>query len=227
MNSNSQNHQTFTAAIRLTAILLLFMHITSSCNFLKEKHESLIDFIKKRMSGTETSHETSHESNETDNDIMMIHAFGQLYFGMEQSEVSQLNENRQRLGKHDYNFSYSYDGDGRLYELTVYSDQTKALTYETGIAGKYHNLYDIISMKYGKPSGSKYVPSIFDVMDAGTIWINQWQLEGKELILGVRERRYDSYDVVCRITELEMDQQEKERLFKVKNKDKIEASDKF
>ncbi len=153
-------------------------------------------------------------------------AFDQLYFGMNEEEVRKLNKNPQRIGKYTYHFAYQFNGCGSLYGLTIISGPVKTIVYEN-IGGSYHNLYNIISMKYSKPSGPKSIPSVFDVMNAGTYWINKWNLDNKTIRLGIRHKSQDSYDVLCTIVNVAMDKAEKQRLYELKNKDIIEAAEKF
>jgi hypothetical protein len=153
-------------------------------------------------------------------------AFDRLYFGMSKTEVNKLNSNPQRLGKYNYHFSYQFNGCGELYALTIISGSVKTIVYEN-VSGSYNNLYNIISMKYGKPTGPKSIPSVFDVMNAGTYWINKWNPDNKTIRLGIRHKSQDSYDVLCRIVNVAKDKAEKQRLYELKNKDIIEAAKKF
>jgi hypothetical protein len=200
-------------------ILILMLSILSSCSFSDEKQ------VEKEEE--EITEDTIVQSVEIISEVIPDYAFGRLEFGMPKEQVAELNADRQLLGKHNYNFSYSYNGDGELYRITIFSDATKAITFESEIGGRYYNLHKIISMKHGDPTGSRYVPSIFDVMNAGILWMNNWVSDKKEIRLGIRERKLDSYDVICTITETEMEKMENERLFRIRNKDVIEASEKF
>lgn len=200
-------------------ILILMLSILSSCSFSDEKQ------VEKEEE--EITEDTIVQSVEIFSEVIPDYAFGRLEFGMTKEQVAELNPYRQLLGKHYYNFSYSYNGSGELYKISIFSDAVKAVEYETGTGGKYYNLHQIISMKHGDPTGSRYVPSIFDVMNSGTLWINKWVSGKREIRLGIRERKLDSYDVLCTITETEMEKKESERLFRIRNKDIIEASEKF
>jgi hypothetical protein len=154
-------------------------------------------------------------------------AFGKLSFGMKINEVNRINKNPQKLGKFIYNFNYFFNGSRELYGLILFSNSVKTIQYEDGLQGPYSNLFNIISIKYGKPSGSKAVPSIFEVMNAGIYWTNKWKKGEKEIKLGIRRRKQDSFDVICRIMNIPMEKAENKRIYRIKNKDILKAADKF
>jgi hypothetical protein len=146
---------------------------------------------------------------------------------MKINDVKRLNKNPQKLGKFEYNFTYFFNGNRELYGLILFSGPVKTIQYEDGLQGPYSNLFSIISIKHGKPSGPKAIPSIFEVMNAGTYWINKWKKGDKEIKLGIRQRKEDSFEVICKIINIPMEKAENKRLYRIKNKDILKAADKF
>ena len=154
-------------------------------------------------------------------------AFGKFKFGMTKAEVHQLNKSRQKLGLHYYNFSYAFNGKGELFAVTIFSDSKKALYYERSIQPIYTNLCRVIAEKYGKKSSCGVLPSVFDVMNSGTLWINTWTINEKKIRLGIKANKLDSYVVICKIVHIPMESAENKRMYRIKNKHIIESSEKF
>lgn len=86
-----------------------------------------------------------------------LQAYGNLYFGMKKAEVESKNEKRQQLGKYEYNFGYSFNGDSALYRVIIKSDGIKVVTYDTELLAVYRNLAQIVETRYGKPEDRKSV----------------------------------------------------------------------
>lgn len=156
-----------------------------------------------------------------------VQAYDQLTFGMKKHEVNQLNKTRQKIGNFSYNFNYLYNGVGQLYKIIIKSAPEKTLYYETNLQSKYTNLCRVITEKYGKKSSCGMLPSIFDVMNAKLFKMVEWQDEDKKIILSLRYTSLDSYYVECSIVHKMMEKEENIRLYRLKNKDIIEASKKF
>lgn len=154
-------------------------------------------------------------------------AFGKLKFGMTKAEVHQLNKSRQKLGLHYYNFSYAFNGKGELFAVNIFSDSKKVLYYERDVQQLYTNLCKVIAEKYGKKSSCGVLPSVFDVMNAETLWVNNWTNGDKKIKLGIRANKLESYDVICKIVHIPMEKAENKRMYRLKNKHIIESSEKF
>lgn len=154
-------------------------------------------------------------------------AYGNLYFGMKKPEVAQKNENRQQLGKYEYNFGYDFNGDSVLYRVKIFSDGVKVIGYDTTLKILYRNLVQIVETRYGKPGKHNGFPSVFDVQNSGKYTTDNWELGNKQIDISLRENALNSYSVICEITHKQMADAEKTRLKNVKNKDVIEASKKF
>ncbi len=154
-------------------------------------------------------------------------AIGDVQFGMYKQEVEGLSVKKQKLGKYSFNSTNIYNGDGQLYSLVLDSNPEKAINYDNGLKSKYYNLHKILSIKYGEPKTNTGFPSIFDVQKTGIYWINKWQFGTKEIKLGIKEHALNSYTVRCKITDSEMQQEEVDRLQKIKDKDYIEAAKKL
>lgn len=221
---------------RIGLVLFLLKMILCSCSKDNNKGSSISQSENSKQVSVEKSENFKDSvffkkaskldsANATLSDSSNI-AFGKVFWGMNQSEVNQLNKKIQKLGKYSYSFSYSYNSEGKLYSIYIFSNPEQVISYEA-IGAKYYNLYNIVSIKYGRPSGPKAVPSIFDVMNAGTYWINKWNNGNKEIKLGIRERKLDSYEVLCKITNLKMNEEELSHRYKIKNKDVLKASEKF
>jgi hypothetical protein len=148
-------------------------------------------------------------------------------FGMDKNSTEQNNKNRQVLGKYQYNFSYSFNQKGELYAIHLTSDAEKAITFDTALKAKYDNLNKIIHTKYGEPINKRGYPSIFDVQNAKTLWLNSWEEGAKQIRLGLVETDLNKYKVRCRICDTEMEKEEMEHARDIKNKDIIEAAKKF
>lgn len=154
-------------------------------------------------------------------------AYGNLYFGMKRTEVVQKNENRQQLGKYEYNFGYDFNGDSVLYRVKIASDGIKVISYDTTLKAMYRNLLQIVETRYGKPGKHNEFPSVFDVQNQGKYTTDNWELGNKQIDISLRENALNSYSVVCEITHKQMAVAEKTRLSNEKNKDVIDAAKKF
>ncbi len=149
-----------------------------------------------------------------------LFAFGNLYFGMKRNEVIKKNENRQHLGKYDYNFRYAFNGDSSMYQVVIYSDGVQVLGYDTSLKALYRNLAQIVETRYGTPVKHNSFPSVFDVQNAGKYLLDQWMKGNKQIDISLHENAMNSYSVLCEITHKTMAEAEK-------NKDLKEAARKF
>ena len=164
---------------------------------------------------------------ESEKTARRVQAYDKLYFGMKKNEVNSLNEARQKIGVYNYNFTYSYNGAGQLYGITIKSDPEKTVYYEKNLQPKYANICRVISEKYGKKSSCGTLPSIFDVMNAQRYKLVGWKEGEKMLNLYLRYATIDVYYVECRIVHASMEKAENIRLYRLKNKDILESSEKF
>jgi hypothetical protein len=213
-------------------IILFFLILCQSCNFTTE--EANREISKQSVNKIQISDTTSliikdsiyFAKPEIENEGRG-NAFGNIDFGMQSNDVKRLNKNPQKLGKYIYNFEYFFNGEQKLYALILLSAPVKTILYEDVLQSNYSNLYNIISIKYGKPTGPNSIPSIFDVMNARTYWINKWQKSDKVIKLGIKNIKKYNFRLICKIVDIQMEKAEKKRLYNLKNKDMIKAADKF
>lgn len=154
-------------------------------------------------------------------------AYGSLYFGMKKAEVERKNEPRQKLGKYEYGFDYSFNGDSALYRVTIKSNGVKVIGYDTDLIAYYRNLAQIVETRYGKPAEHSGLPSVFDVQNSGRFLIDRWSQGSKQIDIVFKENALNSYSVLCEITHNPMAEAETVRLKSIKNKDVNEAAKKF
>ena len=154
-------------------------------------------------------------------------AYGNLYFGMKKAEVESKNELRQKLGKYNYNFDYSFNGDNALYRVIIKSDGVKVVTYDTELSAVYRNLAQIVETRYGKPAVHQKFPSVFDVQNSHKYKLDEWENGVKQIQISLVENNLNSYSVVCEITHQKMAEAEISRQKNFKNKDVIDAAKKF
>lgn len=155
------------------------------------------------------------------------HAFDQLYFGMSSVELDSFGNKRSVLGKYQYHLDYTLNQLDELYSITIYSQEVRSIEYETTLQAIHHNLCRIISERYGNKENCGTLPSLFDVMNAGSLTTQQWKVDAKTINLGIRHTQPNGFIVRCRIFHDLMEKEEQARLYKIKNKDIIEAADKF
>lgn len=156
-----------------------------------------------------------------------LQAYGNLYFGMKKAEVADKNETRQQLGKYEYNFGYSFNGDSALYRVIIKSDGIKVITYDTELLAVYRNLAQIVETRYGKPAVHLKFPSVFDVQDRRKYKLDEWAAGAKQIQISLVENNLNSYSVACEITHQKMSEAESTRQKNFENKDVIDAAKKF
>lgn len=154
-------------------------------------------------------------------------AFGDLKFGMSKNEVESLNAKRQLLGKYNYNFSYSFDGENNLYKVKLSSDGIKTIEFDSALKNNYNNLLQIVKTKYGDATKNNGYPSVFDVQNSKKYMLNSWELGTKQISIGLQQNSLNNYSVYCEISDVNLQEAELNRLNRVKNKDIIQASEKF
>jgi len=154
-------------------------------------------------------------------------AYGNLYFGMKKADVERKNETRQKLGKYEYNFDYSFNGDSALYRVIIKSDGEKVISFDTRLLSNYRNLAQIVETRYGKPAKHNGFPSVFDVQNSGKYVLDSWMVGQKKIDVLLRENALNSYSVLCEISHQPMADAELIRLKNIKNKDVNEAASKF
>lgn len=214
----------FTAGI---VLILLF----ASCNpfVKKQKEEAPTDTLHVKTADELLAEEKARQDSieQARYEQMQQTPFGDLRFGMNKEATVAANEKRQKLGKYSYNFSYSFTPDDQLYKVRIVSDEVKAIRYDSDLKANYQNLLKIISNKYGQPATKHEYPSIFDVQDAKKYSMNNWTEGRKQIQLSLVGNDIDSYVVRCEISDQNMSSAEQERLKNEKNRDVIEASEKF
>ena len=154
-------------------------------------------------------------------------AFDTFRYGMDKKTVTASARKNMKLGNYNYNIQYIFDHRDRLYQVVITSGPVQVIRYEADLDALYKNLYDVIAFKYDKPKGPRGIPSVFDVLNARTYWINRWEPEGKRIQLGLQEKEMNALRVICKMTQPELEKEEKEYQFRLKNKDKLEAAEKF
>ena len=218
--------------IRIAVYFLSIALLFSSCNFINKIKEKLksqqkIEIVKSEEQIAEEIKAKEDSIKNAEFEQVQKNALGDLTFGMSKDLIQQENKTSEKLGNHTYNLNYAYNGDNQLYSLKLKSYSNKAINYDTSLKSSYHNLRKIIKLKYGEPKSSKPYPSIFDVQKKGTYWIDSWEIGRKQIKLGLKENSLNSYSTVCQITDKNMEELENERQYKLKNKDVIEAAEKF
>lgn len=156
-----------------------------------------------------------------------VAAYDRIYFGMTKREVDSLGTTREKIGYHFYNLKYRYDSEGKLYRIDIRSDREKAIQYEAKAQAHFSNLCRVIAEKYGKKPSCGALPSIFDVMNAKRYQMASWDIGEKSVILYIVYASADAYYTECRIVHRAMQEVEKTRMYKIKNKEIIESSEKF
>lgn len=213
-------------------LLILFLILFSQCGQNQQKSQDQFIEMQTEIQNNNLQTDTilknnidSFANNQTAQNN--IRAFGNLYFGMLKDEVEANNEQRQLLGKYKYNFNYKYNYRNELYSILIISDSEKVLNYDSGLKDKYVNLSKIITTKYGDPKINLPYPSVFNVQNSKFFTTKKWDDESKQIHLGIKENSLDSYSAVCIIFDSVMEKEEKQQLYELKNKDIIDASEKF
>lgn len=216
---------------KLTLLIFPLVFLFVQCDFIsgkKQKEEPVpkpVVKTAKELFAEEKAREDSIENAEFEK--MQKTAFGDVMFGMIKDSVFNLNEERQHLGKYDYNFSYSFNNEDKLYKLKLTSGAVRAIQFDSDLNNRYQNLFRIIQTKYGEPLSQKEYPSIFDVQNNKKYQISKWEKGTKQISVGVQETGKNSYSAFCEILDKNMTEAELERQKNLKNKDIIEASSKF
>lgn len=224
--------------VNVISFYLVLITLLASCNSGEQVSvQNIAEFAEAQDTGTmqsasydsmnvisnvEAESEVDSEASRDDK-----HAFDKLEFGMHADEVRTLITPTLKLGKYNYRLTFLYNQNKELYALHIKSAEVKAIQYEGDLQALYMNLCRIISEKYGNRKSCRQLPSIFDVMNAGTYYTNKWDSGEKSIKLGVVQTQLNGYLVQCKISHTEMEKEEKERLYKIKNKDIIDASEKF
>lgn len=194
---------------------------------LTNSEEAIIELPNADTPDVEATPRVSILPTSPEADQLAEHAFDQLYFRMSSKEVDSLGDKRSVLGKYPYHFNYTLNQLDELYSITIYSQEVRSIEYETTLQAIHHNLCRIISERYGKKENCGTLPSLFDVMNAGSLTTQQWKVDAKTINLGIRHTQPNGFIVRCRIFHDLMEKEEQARLYKIKNKDIIEAADKF
>ncbi len=212
-------------------VVVMSLLIFAACNpFVKKKSENpATDSIPVKTEEQLLAEEKARQDSirQAEFEQMQQTPFGNLRFGMSKEEVMQKNEKRQTLGKYPYTFSYSFAADDQLYKVRISSDGVKLIHYDSELKANYQNLYSIIKTKYGDPETRHEFPSIFEVQDVKKYNMSKWTQGTKQIQLSLLENELNSYSSVCEITDSKLNAAEMERISKEKNKDVIEASEKF
>jgi hypothetical protein len=213
-------------------ISVALMHL--SCNSGEKYPDASVNSMLWQDSSADIT-DTVTASDELKSDTVIVvnsnsdsvQAFDQLMFGMHADEVKRLIKSKVKLGKYTYSLSFAYDQNKELYAINITSSEVKAIQYEGALQSMYLNLCKIISEKYGNKRSCRELPSIFDVMNAGTFYTNKWENGEKSIKLGVVQTQLNGYIIKCRISHSTMEKEENARLYKIKNKNIIDASEKF
>ena len=62
------------------------------------------------------------------------------------------------------------------------------------------------------------MPSIFDVMNNHTMYLAKWHLQNKNIDLGIQYDALNAYRVVCKISQPQLEKQQKEKYNQVNKK---------
>jgi len=212
--------------MKTSVVLLLSVLLFSQCTY----------FVKKEVAKTQEKTpeelwaEEKAKQDSIDNLVfekMQKTAFGNFMFGMNKKEVSELNVENEKLGKYNYTLAPHFTETNELYKLTLKSSGVKALNFETDLLSRYTSLFNIIETRYGTPVNQKKFPSIFDVQESKKYLMSKWEKGTKNITISLVENNLNSYAVVCDIFDSTMSASEADRLKKLKNKDILEAAEKF
>ncbi len=210
--------------IKLLPFFLFFIFV--KCSFSPQKEAQVkLEKTPEQLQAEEQARQDSIESAAFEQ--MQKTAFAGFTFGMKETEAEDINPGKEKLGKFNYRFSPQFDGNDELYKLTLSSEGVKTIKFETDLLVNYNNLYKIVETRYGKPLASKKFPSIFDVQSSKKYLMSKWEQGTKNIQISLVENSLNSYAVVCDIFDKNMSEAEKERLYKLKNKDVLDAAEKF
>ncbi|WP_346862073.1 hypothetical protein [uncultured Draconibacterium sp.] len=212
--------------MKTSAVLLLVALLFTYCNFSDKTREN----AAQERTPEELWKEEKAKQDSIDNlvyDKMQKTAFGDFVFGMNKTQVAELNVEKEKLGKYNYSLSPRFTNQDELYQLTLKSSGVKAIKFESDLSGNYTNLFKIIETRYGAPLMQKKFPSVFDVQESNKYLMSKWEQGTKIIAISLVENNLNSYAVVCDIFDSNMSAAEKERLNKFKNKDITEAAEKF
>ncbi|WP_346858569.1 hypothetical protein [uncultured Draconibacterium sp.] len=212
--------------MKTSAVLLLVALLFTYCNFSDKTRENAVQ----ERTPEELWKEEKAKQDSIDNlvyDKMQKTAFGDFVFGMNKTQVAELNIESEKLGKYNYSLSPRFTNQDELYQLTLTSSGVKAIKFESDLSGNYTNLFKIIEIRYGAPLMQKKFPSVFDVQESKKYVMSKWEQGTKIIAISLVENNLNSYAVVCDIFDSNMSAAEKERLNKLKNKDITEAAEKF
>ena len=216
---------------KISWLLFLVLFLNVQCRFNSSKKKGEETTPEKEVKTTEQlmAEEKARQDSAKNAEIEIVQktAFGNLMFGMEKDSVEEFNEKRQLVGKYNYNFSYSFNGENQLYKVKLSSDVVKVIQFDTDLKNNYLNLLKILEAQYGKPLISKNYPSVFDVQENKKYEINRWEIGVKQINLALQENGLNSYSATCEILDKNMEEIENQRLKNLKNKDIIEASKRF
>lgn len=130
-------------------LFLFFILIFAQCNFPQKKENNSPSNNQQQTEKTpeEIQAEEKTRQDSIENaafELIQKTAFNNLMFGMGKDTVKQLNETRQMLDKYNYNFSYSFNGEEKLYKVRIYSDGVKVIKFDSDLKNSYRNLAQII-----------------------------------------------------------------------------------
>lgn len=212
--------------MKIRAVLFLSVLLFSQCTLFVKKEK----YKTPAKTPEELWAEEKAKQDSIDNLVferMEKTAFGDFMFGMNKTEVSELNVKNEKLGKHNYSILPRFDETNELYKLTLKSSGVKALNFETDLLSRYTNLFKIIETRYGIPVTQYKFPSIFDVQESKKFLVSKWEQGTKTITISLVENNLNSYAVVCDIFDATMSASEANRLNKLKNRDITEAAEKF
>lgn len=217
---------------KFAVFFLLSFFFLSGCGMLDNENQSKkvtpAEQLENRLEADSLTDEPSEDFVEIDTFAQAQKvAFGALGFGMGKEQVDTLNPRKQILGKYNYNFTYSFNADNQLYQVRLKSNGINTLYYDDNLKFNYQNLYKILKIKFGEPIFNRGYPSVFDVMNSKKLTLARWEIGIKQINLGLQENGMNSFSVFCEISDEEMKEAERLRVYKVKNKDILEAADKF
>lgn len=212
--------------MKTSAVLLLVALLFTHCTLSDKKKENAVQ----EKTPEELWEAEKAKQDSIDNlvyDKMQKTAFGDFVFGMNKTEVAELNIDKEKLGKYDYFLSPRFTDADELYQLTLTSSGVKALKFDAELSGRYTNLFKIIETRYGAPVLQKKFPSVFDVQESKKYVMSKWEQGTKIISISLVENNLNNYAVVCDIFDSNMSATEKDRLNRLKNKDITEAAEKF
>ncbi len=125
-------------------------------------------------------------------------AFGDMKFGMSQTEANKASKLNYPIGGHTFSTYQFYTEDDELYFIQVYATKKTANYIDNELRNQWYVLRQTISDKYGEGDFLNSYPSIFDFSPGRMLFTHMWEIGTKVIKLGLSEEKSGSrYQVKC------------------------------